>query len=119
MRTPAALLESVRERKLVQWALAYLTGAWLLLQVFGEVRDNAKDQAPRTLAPNPTLGRKKEAPSVACIRSLARAIARKHPPTRCLQPVPFVWTPYPLPGPVQYKDDHSTHCLDLSISGLP
>jgi hypothetical protein len=40
LRTPAAWLESVRERKLVQWALAYLAGAWLLLQVFGEVRDN-------------------------------------------------------------------------------
>ncbi len=30
----------LRERKLVQWALAYLAGAWLLLQVFGELRDN-------------------------------------------------------------------------------
>ncbi|HEU0298679.1 MAG TPA: hypothetical protein VFR37_04475 [Longimicrobium sp.] len=26
-----------RERKLVQWALAYLAGAWLVLQVFGAV----------------------------------------------------------------------------------
>jgi serine/threonine-protein kinase len=30
----------LKERKLVQWALAYLAGAWLLLQVFGELRDN-------------------------------------------------------------------------------
>ena len=28
-----ALLERLRQRKLVQWALAYLAGAWLLLQV--------------------------------------------------------------------------------------
>jgi hypothetical protein len=40
LKTLAGLLESVHERELVQWALAHLTGAWLLLQVFGEVRDN-------------------------------------------------------------------------------
>jgi TolB-like protein len=34
-----SLLERLKERKLVQWALAYLTGAWLLLQVCGELRD--------------------------------------------------------------------------------
>jgi TolB-like protein len=31
------LLRAARERKLVQWALAYLAGAWLLLQVVGLV----------------------------------------------------------------------------------
>ncbi len=31
------LLQRLRERKLVQWALAYLAGAWVLLQVIGLV----------------------------------------------------------------------------------
>ncbi|HEU0298676.1 MAG TPA: hypothetical protein VFR37_04460 [Longimicrobium sp.] len=30
----------LRERKLVQWALAYLAGAWLVLQLFGELRES-------------------------------------------------------------------------------
>ncbi len=30
---------ALRERKLVQWALAYLAGAWVVLQVAGELRD--------------------------------------------------------------------------------
>ncbi len=29
----------LKERKLVQWGLAYLGGAWVLLQVLGELRD--------------------------------------------------------------------------------
>src|SRR6185436_132294 len=28
-------LERLKQRKLVQWAVAYLAGAWVLLQVFG------------------------------------------------------------------------------------
>lgn len=28
-----AMLQRLKERKLVQWALAYLAGAWVLLQV--------------------------------------------------------------------------------------
>lgn len=36
---PDSLLERLKQRKLVQWALAYLAGAWVLLQVFGELRD--------------------------------------------------------------------------------
>jgi hypothetical protein len=35
-----SLWARLRERKLVQWALAYMAGAWLLLQVFGELREN-------------------------------------------------------------------------------
>ncbi|CAN5610724.1 hypothetical protein BH24GEM3_BH24GEM3_03640 [soil metagenome] len=35
-----SLVDRLKERKLGQWALAYLAGAWLLLQVFGELRDN-------------------------------------------------------------------------------
>ncbi|HEV2125126.1 MAG TPA: hypothetical protein VGW38_20440, partial [Chloroflexota bacterium] len=31
--------QRLKERKLVQWALAYLAGAWVLLQVAGELRD--------------------------------------------------------------------------------
>ncbi|HEX3125462.1 MAG TPA: tetratricopeptide repeat protein [Rhodanobacteraceae bacterium] len=31
----SGLLQRLKERKLVQWALAYLAGAWVLLQVFG------------------------------------------------------------------------------------
>lgn len=33
------LLERLKQRKLVQWALAYLAGAWLILQVLGELND--------------------------------------------------------------------------------
>jgi TolB-like protein len=33
------LVDRLKERKLVQWALAYLAGAWVLLQVFAELRD--------------------------------------------------------------------------------
>jgi TolB-like protein/Tfp pilus assembly protein PilF len=33
LRTPAALLDRVRQRKLGQWALAYLAGAWVVLQL--------------------------------------------------------------------------------------
>ncbi|MDQ3522380.1 MAG: hypothetical protein M3434_08605, partial [Gemmatimonadota bacterium] len=33
------MLERLKERKLVQWALAYLAGAWLVLQVLGELND--------------------------------------------------------------------------------
>lgn len=33
-------LRRLRQRKLVQWALAYLTGAWLVLQLFGAVRES-------------------------------------------------------------------------------
>jgi TolB-like protein/tetratricopeptide (TPR) repeat protein len=33
-------LRRLRERKLVQWALAYLAGAWLVLQLFGELRES-------------------------------------------------------------------------------
>ncbi len=32
-------LQRLKERKLVQWALAYLAGAWLVLQVLGELND--------------------------------------------------------------------------------
>jgi TolB-like protein len=32
-------LERLKERKLVQWAVAYLAGAWLVLQVLGELND--------------------------------------------------------------------------------
>jgi hypothetical protein len=32
-------LQQLKDRKLVQWALAYLAGAWLLLQLAGELRD--------------------------------------------------------------------------------
>ena len=34
-----SLLQRLKERKLVQWTLAYAAGAWALLQVFGELRD--------------------------------------------------------------------------------
>ncbi|HEX8696260.1 MAG TPA: tetratricopeptide repeat protein [Longimicrobium sp.] len=34
------VFQRLRERKLVQWALAYLAGAWLALQLFGAVRDS-------------------------------------------------------------------------------
>ncbi|MBA3969442.1 MAG: tetratricopeptide repeat protein [Gemmatimonadetes bacterium] len=34
-----SFFDRLKERKLVQWALAYLAGAWVLLQVFGELRD--------------------------------------------------------------------------------
>ena len=34
-----SLLDRLKQRKLVQWALAYLAGAWLLLQVVGEFRE--------------------------------------------------------------------------------
>ncbi len=36
----SALLDRLRERKLVQWALAYLAGAWLLLQVLDVLGQN-------------------------------------------------------------------------------
>ena len=35
----SALVARLRERKLVQWALAYLAGAWLALQLLGLLRD--------------------------------------------------------------------------------
>lgn len=35
-----ALLERLRRRKLVQWALAYLAGAWVVVQVVGELADS-------------------------------------------------------------------------------
>ena len=34
-----SFLEDLKQRKLVQWALAYLGGAWLIVQVLGELRD--------------------------------------------------------------------------------
>jgi adenylate cyclase len=34
-----SMLQRLKERKLVQWGLAYLAGAWILLQVLGELRD--------------------------------------------------------------------------------
>ena len=36
----SSTLERLKERKLVQWALAYLAGAWLLLQVADTLGDN-------------------------------------------------------------------------------
>ncbi|HEV2122232.1 MAG TPA: hypothetical protein VGW38_05595, partial [Chloroflexota bacterium] len=35
----ASLVDRLKEHKLVQWALAYLAGAWVMLQVAGELRD--------------------------------------------------------------------------------
>jgi serine/threonine-protein kinase len=35
-----SLLEKLKQRKLVQWALAYLAGAWVLLQVLGLASDS-------------------------------------------------------------------------------
>ena len=31
---PLSLLQRLQERKLVQWTVGYLVGAWLLLEVF-------------------------------------------------------------------------------------
>ncbi len=33
------LLERLKKRKLVQWALGYLAGAWVLLEVFSNLQD--------------------------------------------------------------------------------
>jgi len=39
-RQLGSLLERLKERKLVQWTLAYLAAGWVLLEVFGFVADN-------------------------------------------------------------------------------
>jgi hypothetical protein len=38
MPTPS-LLQRLKERKLVQWALAYLAGAWVVVQLLDAVKD--------------------------------------------------------------------------------
>ena len=40
MTSPEGLFSRLKKRKLVQWALAYLAGAWLLLQVLDFLREN-------------------------------------------------------------------------------
>jgi hypothetical protein len=35
-----SLLQRPRERKIVQWAVVYLAGAWLFLEALGFVADN-------------------------------------------------------------------------------
>jgi TolB-like protein len=37
--TPSSLLQRLKERKLVQWALAYLAGAWVVVQLLDAVKD--------------------------------------------------------------------------------
>ena len=34
-----SLLQRLKERKLVQWAIAYLAGAWVLVEATGHVLD--------------------------------------------------------------------------------
>ncbi len=48
-----ALLDRLKERKLVQWALAYLAGAWLLLQVLDVLGQNF--DWPRTVFRSATV----------------------------------------------------------------
>lgn len=49
-----ALLDRLRERKLVQWALAYLAGAWVLLQVL-DLLSNTYTWAPAIMRLLPVL----------------------------------------------------------------
>jgi hypothetical protein len=36
----SALIEGLRTRKLVQWGLAYLAGAWVMLEVLSQVGEH-------------------------------------------------------------------------------
>jgi adenylate cyclase len=45
-RSPIGLLHKLRKRKIVQWAVAYLAGAWLVLEVVGLLADHLDWPAP-------------------------------------------------------------------------
>ncbi len=38
--TMASVFQRLTQRKIVQWAIAYVAGAWLLLEVLGFVAEN-------------------------------------------------------------------------------
>jgi hypothetical protein len=39
------MLQRLKERKLVQWGLAYLAGAWVMLEVLSQIGDHFRAQA--------------------------------------------------------------------------